>query len=76
MSSYKTWNAIRRADGNRKRKMTYDEIQDSYLKGPQQQLLIQFMSEVESINNRLGNLERETASDPIRRLLNIFRKVN
>ena len=68
MSSYNQGTRFALRDGNRKREMTYNEIQDSYLKGPQQQLLSQFMSEVESINDRLGNLERD--------LLNIFRKVN
>ncbi len=53
-------------DGNRKREMAYDEIQRLYLDGPQQQLLLQFVSQVEgiksqveSIHSRLDRLERE-----------------
>ena len=45
-------------DGNRKRDMAYDEIREFFLAGRQQQLFVQFLSEVESINSRLADLER------------------
>ncbi len=52
--------------GNRKREMAYDEIQKLYLDGPQQQLLLQFVSQIEEINShvesihsRLAGLEQE-----------------
>lgn len=53
-------------DGNRNREMAYDEIRKLYLNGPQQQLLLQFVaqveeikSQVESIHARFAGLERE-----------------
>jgi hypothetical protein len=38
--------------------MAYDEIREFFLAGRQQQLFVQFLSEVESINSRLADLER------------------
>jgi hypothetical protein len=45
-------------DGNVKRDMAYDEIRELFLAGRQQQLFVQFLSEVESINSRLTDLEK------------------
>jgi predicted HTH transcriptional regulator len=45
--------------GNRKREMAYDEIQRLFLAGPREQLTVRFLTEIESINSRLSELEKE-----------------
>jgi predicted HTH transcriptional regulator len=45
-------------DGSRKREMAYDEIREFFLAGPRQQVIVRFLSEIESINSRLADLEK------------------
>lgn len=66
MSSMQNGTRFTVRDGNRKRVMAHDEIRRFYLDGPQQQLLMQFIfqveeikSQVESIHSRLDRLEQE-----------------
>ena len=59
MSSYNQGTRFAMRDGARKREMQYDEIRRLYLSGPEQERMAQIFAEVESINSRLGVLERE-----------------
>jgi hypothetical protein len=38
--------------------MAYDEIREFFLAGPRQQVIVRFLSEIESINSRLADLEK------------------
>jgi len=58
MSSHNGRTQFSLRDGNRKREMAYDEIRELFLAGPQQQLIIRLLSEIESINSRLADLEK------------------
>ena len=58
MSTYNSGTRFTLRVGNRKREMAYDEIQKLFLAGPQQQLIVRFLSEIESINSRLADLEK------------------
>lgn len=44
--------------GNRKREMSYEEIQTYFLSRPREQLLVRFLSEIQSVNSRLDDIER------------------
>ena len=57
MSSYNGGTRFTLRDGNRKREMAYDEIREFFLAGPQQQVIVRFLSEIEAINSRLADLE-------------------
>ena len=66
MSSYKGGTRFTVRDGNRKREMAYDEIQELYLNGPQQERLVQVLTQIEaikyqieSINSRLADIQNE-----------------
>ena len=43
-------------DGSRKREMAYDEIQKLFLNGPQQEILMQFVSQVEEIKSQVESI--------------------
>ena len=58
MYSYQGRTRFAVRDGNRKREMRYEEIQRLFVSGPQQQMMVRFLSEIESISSRLGDLER------------------
>jgi predicted HTH transcriptional regulator len=57
MSSYNGGTRFTLRDGNRKREMAYDEIQKLYLNGPQQELLIQFLSQIEAIKSQIESID-------------------
>jgi predicted HTH transcriptional regulator len=59
MSSYGNGTRFTVRADNRKREMTYDEIQNLYQQAPQLQMLRRLVLEVESINSRLDSLESE-----------------
>lgn len=44
--------------GNRKREMAYDEIQSLFVNRPQEQRLVRVLSEIQSVNSRLDEIER------------------
>lgn len=61
MSSYGGGTRFTVRDGARKREMAYDEIQEMYLSGPQQQLLVQFVSQIEALKSQLGSIDARLA---------------
>ena len=58
MYSYQGRTRFTVRDGNRKREMTYEEIQRLFVGGPQEQRMERLFSEIESISSRLTDLER------------------
>ena len=58
MYSYQGRTRFAVRDGNRKREMTYAEIQRLFVSGPQEQHMARLFAEIESISSRLTDLER------------------
>jgi hypothetical protein len=58
MSSHNHGTRFTLRDGKRKRELAYDEIRELFLAGPQQQVIVRFLSEIELINSRLADLEK------------------
>jgi hypothetical protein len=62
MSSFRGGTRFALRDGNRKREMAYDEIQRLYLNGPQQQIFVQFLSQVEAIRSQIESIDSRLIS--------------
>ncbi len=58
MAKYRdqTWVSFTIRVGNRKRAMAYEEIQQSFLAGPQQTRMAQIVGDIASIKSLIGDL--------------------